>query len=429
MQMSIFLYILAARASCSVRHHSLEKKGCPVNGNLLESTLEEPCRRVLEHRLTKTSIFRYQRLLLGLRTASGSLLLVTMTCLLALLSVNSDFLIFHFLFAAFNCVQGPFIFFFRIVFNKEARKAMQCPCSRKRADMISSKSLASSYNYNSPYLDTHLYRPPFGDSGVSLNGTLPSGKSQLSYVPFVLREDRGLSISQAHIPLSDHSSLLCEAKGRVDGHDSDSDSDVSLEDDRSGSFASSHSSDSEEEEGPYPPEACWENLAVHGGLWPLPHGHQKEQHRPEDLVPMASERDALGITDRLKVEAPAHSNPMYSRGTRHLLEEEAEERGEGPGRTNVQLFLPSAYPQRGILKRKPLSPIVERNSTILSHDMLSPSAPGPLSSRGSSSSEGFVDRAINGPQDQVNDTGPATMTPVAISIKAGTVDGDSSGSE
>uniref|UniRef100_A0A8C9W1B0 Cadherin EGF LAG seven-pass G-type receptor 2 n=1 Tax=Scleropages formosus TaxID=113540 RepID=A0A8C9W1B0_SCLFO len=193
--MSIFLYILAARASCSVRHHSLEKKGCPV---------------------------------LGLRTASGSLLLVTMTCLLALLSVNSDFLIFHFLFAAFNCVQGPFIFFFRIVFNKEARKAMQCPCSRKRADMISSKSLASV----SPYLDTHLYRPPFGDSGVSLNGTLPSGKSQLSYVPFVLRYGSALTplhllqdlqliffykAKHSHIPLSDHSSLLCEAKGRVDG--------------------------------------------------------------------------------------------------------------------------------------------------------------------------------------------------------------------
>ncbi|KAL4658540.1 cadherin EGF LAG seven-pass G-type receptor 2-like [Arapaima gigas] len=390
--MSIFLYILAARASCSIRHHSLEKKGDPV---------------------------------LDLRTASGSLLLVTVTCLLVLLSVNCDFLIFHYLFAAFNCVQGPFIFFFRVVFNKEVRKALQCPCGHKRAEMINSKSLASSYNYNSPYLDTHLYRPPFGDSGVSLNGTLPSGKSQLSYVPFVLREDRGLSMSQAHIPLSDHSSLLCEAKDRVNGHDSDSDSDVSLEDDRSGSFASSNSSDSEEEGGSYPPEACWENLAVHGGLWPLPHGHQKEQHWPDGLVKTASERESLGIMERMKVETPPHSNSIYSR----RLLEEAEEGGEGTGRANVQLFLPSACPHRGILKRKPLSPIVERNSTILSHDLLSPSGPGPVSSTGSSSSEGFEDRAVASPQGQANETGPVSMTPVAISIKAGTVDGDSSGSD
>lgn len=54
--------------------------------------------------------------------------------------------------------------------------------------------------------------------------------------------------------------------------ESDSDSDLSLEDDQSGSYASTHSSDSEEEEGPLPPEECWENLASSGGKRPQTHG-------------------------------------------------------------------------------------------------------------------------------------------------------------
>lgn len=41
----------------------------------------------------------------GLKTAGGVLFLVSVTCFLALLSVNSDIIIFHYLFAGFNCLQ------------------------------------------------------------------------------------------------------------------------------------------------------------------------------------------------------------------------------------------------------------------------------------------------------------------------------------
>uniref|UniRef100_A0A6Q2XJT5 Cadherin, EGF LAG seven-pass G-type receptor 2 n=1 Tax=Esox lucius TaxID=8010 RepID=A0A6Q2XJT5_ESOLU len=41
----------------------------------------------------------------GLRTACGVLFLVTITCLFAVLSVNSDMIIFHYLFAGFSCLQ------------------------------------------------------------------------------------------------------------------------------------------------------------------------------------------------------------------------------------------------------------------------------------------------------------------------------------
>lgn len=54
--------------------------------------------------------------------------------------------------------------------------------------------------------------------------------------------------------------------------DSDSDSDLSLEDDQSGSYASTHSSDSEDEEGPLPPEECWESLASSVGKRPQANG-------------------------------------------------------------------------------------------------------------------------------------------------------------
>ena len=76
----------------------------------------------------------------------------------------------------------------------------------------------------------------------------------------------------------------------------------------------------------------------------------------------------------------------------------------------------------GILKKKQLSPIAERNGINRIHNELSENVPGTTSPQGSSSSEGRGARAKpTGPPDQLNG--------VAMSIKAGTVDGDSSGSE
>ncbi|XP_016421698.1 cadherin EGF LAG seven-pass G-type receptor 2-like [Sinocyclocheilus rhinocerous] len=105
--MNVFLYIMASRASCSLKQKSCETRDVPAA---------------------------------GLRSACAVMLLVTVTCLLALLSVNSDMILFHYLFAGFCCVQGPLLFFFRVVFNKEARDAMRYCCSKKRPDhMIKSK--------------------------------------------------------------------------------------------------------------------------------------------------------------------------------------------------------------------------------------------------------------------------------------------------
>lgn len=47
--------------------------------------------------------------------------------------------------------------------------------------------LFQAYKCSSACADGQLYHLPFGDSSASLNGTMQSGKSQQSYVPFLLR--------------------------------------------------------------------------------------------------------------------------------------------------------------------------------------------------------------------------------------------------
>ncbi|GAA6075203.1 cadherin EGF LAG seven-pass G-type receptor 2 isoform X1, partial [Tachysurus ichikawai] len=148
--MNLFLYILASRTSCAFKTHSCEKKTPPE------------C---------------------GLRMACGVLFLVTVTCLLSLLSVNTDLILFHYLFAAVNCLQGPLIFLFRIVFSKEVRSAVQYCCGKKRPEHTIKTKPPS---YSSSYVDGRVYHLSYTESSVSLNGTLQSIKSQHSYVPFIL---------------------------------------------------------------------------------------------------------------------------------------------------------------------------------------------------------------------------------------------------
>uniref|UniRef100_A0A3Q3JZ56 Cadherin EGF LAG seven-pass G-type receptor 2 n=1 Tax=Monopterus albus TaxID=43700 RepID=A0A3Q3JZ56_MONAL len=330
--MNIFLYILSSRATCSLRHHSIEKKAPPVS---------------------------------GLKTAGGVLFLISLTCFLALLSVNSDMIIFHYLFAGFNCVQGPFIFIFRIVLNKEARTAMKYCCSRKRPDhMIKSK--ASGYKCNTNYMDGRLYHLPFGDSSVSLNGTMQSSKSHI---------EMKMNLSPALIGTTVSTCSLCA------DHDSDSESDLSLEDDQSDCC------DSEDEEGPLPPEECWENLASNVAKRSQPHGTEA----PMNLQPVCA-------SHVLSLKFFSDYCVIFIKKITFC-------------------FLSNA----GILKKKQLSPIVERNGLGRTHSEPCENAPGSGSSRGSSSSGSRGSPVKPSLPDQLNG--------VAVSIKAGTVDGDSSGSE
>ncbi|KAF5888653.1 cadherin EGF LAG seven-pass G-type receptor 2-like, partial [Clarias magur] len=338
--MNLFLYILASRTSCSFKTHSSEKKEPPV------------C---------------------GLRTACAVLLLVTVTCLLALLSVNTDLILFHYLFAAFNCLQGPLIFFLRIVFSKEVRCAVRYCCGKKRPEQTF-KTKPSVYSSSA---DGRVYHLSFSESSVSLNGTLQSIKSQNSYVPFILREDGGVNNSDD--ALNSHENK--------DDPESDSDSDLSeMEDDQSGSYASTHSSDSEEEDEQYTPEEWWDNHT---------HTGQREQ-----------ECDSGG---GVKPKTETLTPPEENYGKESALP--------------LQLHNPHTQLHKGILKKKPLSPIAERNGIHRIHNQLSiipagsASPRGPGVSTGSSPSQG---RGGGATLDRPNGAAPGART--------GARDSDSSGS-
>ncbi|MFT7804338.1 cadherin EGF LAG seven-pass G-type receptor 2 [Arapaima gigas] len=399
---SVFLHILAARASCSQHQLGAEKKK--------------------EGRVSSQ------------RTSCWVLLLVTVTWVVGLLSVNSDSIMFHYLFAALNCVQGPFFFLCRIILNKEVRSAVRHCCSRTHRDRAAIKSVASSYNGSHNYTNGRLYRPPFGDSSVSLNSTLRSGKSHQSYIPFVLRDDSGLHSSQVHVALDD-AALFSEAMPHGDGtrprsfpaspllgvsgclraplppdQDSDSDSDLSLEDDRSGSYGSTHSSDSEEDEDPYRPEACWESLAAE---LPPPQGTSKDGHVtkpfwPGEFVTAASESEGQGVTDSLTVETPSNAELSLPGARCPLLDGQSKEAGP---------HLPklSAQPQKGILKKKPL--LLPVDKSVNNRSELS--VGGPASSQGSSSSEGRGGGAKASQKEHLNGG-----VPVEAVIRSGAVDED-----
>lgn len=82
----------------------------------------------------------------------------------------------------------------------------------------------------------------------------------------------------------------------------------------------------------------------------------------------------------------------------------------------------------GILKKKYLPPISEKSSIQRIHNKLSSCRSGMVSLHGSSGSDGSRGGGIPRPrqtlQEQLNG-----LTPITMSIKTGTVDEDSSGSE
>ncbi|XP_019732668.1 cadherin EGF LAG seven-pass G-type receptor 1-like isoform X3 [Hippocampus comes] len=153
---NIVIFILAAKASCGRRQKAVEKSGA----------------------------------IPALRMAFLLLLLISATWLLGLMAVNSDVLTFHYLFAGFSCLQGIFIFFFHIIFNKDVRKHLKNVFTGKKnfaeeTTATRASLLTRSLNCNNTD-DGHVYCAAMGESTVSLDSTLRSGKSRSSYRAYAL---------------------------------------------------------------------------------------------------------------------------------------------------------------------------------------------------------------------------------------------------
>uniref|UniRef100_A0A665WXR0 Cadherin EGF LAG seven-pass G-type receptor 1 n=1 Tax=Echeneis naucrates TaxID=173247 RepID=A0A665WXR0_ECHNA len=259
---NIVIFILAAKASCGRRQKAVEKSGA----------------------------------IPALRMAFLLLLLISATWLLGLMAVNSDVMTFHYLFAVFSCLQGVFIFFFHVVFNKEARKNLKNIFTGKKSVPDESSTtraslLTRSLNCNNTYTeDGPLYRSGIGESTVSLDSTLREESGQKPSVSSGTAKGR-----------TDLDGPLFHRNG-TKGDDSDSDSELSV-DEHSSSYASSHSSDSEEDDIDVKPKWNNERQPVHStpkGIDLSVPNHMKPYWPTEATT--ASDSEDPGGAERLRVE-------------------------------------------------------------------------------------------------------------------------------
>uniref|UniRef100_A0A8C2Y952 Cadherin EGF LAG seven-pass G-type receptor 1 n=1 Tax=Coturnix japonica TaxID=93934 RepID=A0A8C2Y952_COTJA len=327
------IFILAMKASCRRRQRSFEKTG----------------------------------VISVLRTAFLLLLLISATWLLGLMAVNSDVMTFHYLFAIFSCLQGLFIFFFHCVFNKEVRKHLKNTLTGKKPlpdDSTATRAtlLTRSLNCNNTYIEEpNMYRTTIGESTVSLESTV--------------RDDAAHKLSgsssQARAGQTEaDSSIFHRNPSKSNEHDSDSDSELSL-DEHSSSYASSHSSDSEEDG--LEPEKKWNaSTAKNNERGPL-HSTPKVDTLPNHVKPYwptecitASDSEDPGGKQKLKVETKVNVELHRENQVNHSNEAPQDKENDGQQKENRPLaHQNNQQPEqrKGILKNKVTypPPLIDKN--------------------------------------------------------------------
>uniref|UniRef100_A0A8C2DBY9 Cadherin EGF LAG seven-pass G-type receptor 1 n=1 Tax=Cyprinus carpio TaxID=7962 RepID=A0A8C2DBY9_CYPCA len=354
---NIIIFVLAAKASCGRRQRSYEKSG----------------------------------VIPALRMAFLILLLISATCLLGLMAVNSNVMTFHYLFAIFSCLQGIFIFLFHIVFNKEVRKNLKNVFTGKKALPDESSAtrttlLTRTLNCNNTYIeDGTLYRSAIGESTVSLESTVRSAKSHSSYLTYTHRDELGqkpsVSSGNAKAGHTDIDGSLFRNGTKAD--DSDSDSELSV-DDHSSSYASSHSSDSEDEDMDIKPKWNNERQPLHS----TPKGtrevdtvsnHVKPYWPTEPMT--ASDSEDPGGAERLRVETKVNVELHQENKLNHTGETTQDK--DHPT-ASIQANSNHQREQRkGILKNKITypPPLTDKNMKNKLREKLSDYNPPTISSR------------------------------------------------
>nr|XP_051684094.1 cadherin EGF LAG seven-pass G-type receptor 1 isoform X2 [Oryctolagus cuniculus] len=326
------IFVLSAKVSCQRKHHYYERRGVVAL----------------------------------LRTAFLLLLLVSATWLLGLLAVNSDVLLFHYLFAGFSCLQGLFVLLFHCVFNREVRKHLRAVLAGKKLHLDDSATtratlLTRSLNCNNTYSEgPDMLRTALGESTASLDSTVRPARGGHGEAdpPFIHR-----STKKPH------------------GPDSDSDSELSL-DEHSSSYASSRSSDSEDEG--VEAEGKWD--PARGPVHSTPKADAVANHIPAgwpDDSPAGSDSEELRDEPPLRVETKVSVE---------LHQEEPDSRG--PAKPS----LPSSQPpeqRKGILKNKVTypPPLPEQPLKCRLREKLADCEQSPESSRTSSPGSADSSRA------------------------------------
>uniref|UniRef100_A0A672NJX6 Cadherin EGF LAG seven-pass G-type receptor 1-like n=1 Tax=Sinocyclocheilus grahami TaxID=75366 RepID=A0A672NJX6_SINGR len=248
----------------------------------------------------------------ALRVAFLLLLLISATWLLGLMAVNSDVLSFHYLFAILSCLQGICIFFFHCILNKDVRRNLKSTFTGKKVpaeDPSTTRATLLTRTLNGDVYteDGGLYRTTIGESTVSLETSVRSGKSH--------------------------------------GSNSDSDSELSV-DEHSSSYASSHSSDSEDEARHSRTKWNNERTPIHStpkGAFDAVSG-QGKPYWPQE-PPTACESEEPGGPEKLRVETKV--NVELHQGNKLNHNGDVSQSESSPSQPNS-----NQLPRRGILKNK-----------------------------------------------------------------------------
>ncbi|XP_023558333.1 cadherin EGF LAG seven-pass G-type receptor 1 isoform X2 [Octodon degus] len=384
------IFVLSVKVSCQRKHHYYERKGV----------------RTL------------------LRTAFLLLLLVSATWLLGLLAVNSDALSFHYLFAAFSCVQGLFVLLSHCVLNREVRKHLRALLAGKKPHLDESATtratlLTRSLNCNNTCSEgPDMLRTALGESTASLDSTArDEGVQKLSVSSGPARGGHG-ELDSSCVPRNSK---------KTHGPDSDSDSEMSL-DEHSSSYASSHSSDSEEDG--RDTEDRWNPARAPAHSTPKADtlGNHILASWPDESL-AGSDSEDPGPEPPLRVETKVSVELHRQQQGNHC--------GDGPADPSKPAAVPGAQlpeQRKGILKNKVSypPPLPEQPLKCRLREKLADCEQSPASSRTSSLGSGDSVRApdcvitIKTPR---REPGREHLNGVAMSVCVGSAQADGSDSE
>lgn len=389
------IFVLSAKVSCQRKHHYYERKGV-------------------------VSLLRTAFLLLGL---------VSATWLLGLLAVNSDALALHYLFGVFSGLQGLFVLLFHCVLNREVRKHLKGVLSGKKLhpdDSATTRAtlLTRSLNCNHTYSEEpNMFRTALGESTASLDSTVrDEGGQKLSVSSGPARGGHG----------EPDSSFVPRNTKKHHGRDSDSDSELSL-DEQSSSYASSHSSDSEDDG--VEAEDKWDS--ARGPVHSTPKVDAAANHIPagwpnESLA--GSDSEEPGDKPRLKVETKVSVELHLDEQGNHCSERSPDQESGGPLRPAD--VLPNQPPEqrKGILKNKVTypPPLTEKTLKSRLREKLAECEQSPASSRSSSLGSSDGARAPDGTitiKSPRREPGPEHLNGVAMNVRAGSAQAAGSDSE
>ncbi|XP_078305426.1 cadherin EGF LAG seven-pass G-type receptor 1 isoform X2 [Panthera onca] len=389
------IFVLSAKVACQRKHHYYERKGV-------------------------VSL---------LRTAFLLLLLTSATWLLGLLAVNSDALTFHYLFAVFSCLQGLFVLLFHCVLNREVRKHLKGVLAGKKLhpdDSATTRAtlLTRSLNCNHTYSEEpNMFRTALGESTASLDSTIrDEGGQKLSVSSGPARGGHG----------EPDSSFVPRSTKKPHGHDSDSDSELSL-DEQSSSYASSRSSDSEDDG--VEAEDKWDS--ARGPVHSTPKADTAANHIPagwpnESLA--GSDSEEPGDKPRLKVETKVSVELHLDEQGNHCSECPPDQESGGPPRPAGVPPNPPPEQRKGILKNKVTypPPLTEKSLKSRLREKLAECEQSPAPSRSSSLGSSDGARAPDGAitvKSPRREPGREHLNGVAMNVRAGSAQAAGSDSE